>query len=187
MRVDVALQRTALVLVTALCACEGAPYGLGPDPGALDGDDDYEPVVQAPDCRGNNDGVIARDELPFIEGAVARVRVRQGPVDMDTTGFIDEDGDRRWDFSTPDPESEPLGRLQLQGIRGHWFSDRFPEAQHAGPLVPGGSLLGPLRIDDGGVYLLGSASADENPPEGQTLVVYDVPVKTYPFPLQEGA
>ncbi|MEW5853792.1 MAG: hypothetical protein AB2A00_33765 [Myxococcota bacterium] len=188
MRADVALHhglRSALALTVLLCAaCEGAPYGLAPETSAED--ESYEPVVQAPDCRGNNDGVIEYAEMPFVEGAVARVRVRQGPVTVDVLGFTDEDGDRRWDFSVPDPEGEPLGRLQLQSMEGQWFQGSFPQAEHAGPLVPGGKLLGPLRVDDDGVRLYGSASSEPDPAEGRTLVVYDVPVVLYPFPLQEG-
>lgn len=161
------------------------PYGLGPD--VPRDDDSYATSPVAPDCRPNNDGTITKDEMPFILGAVERVRVQDGPVHVDVDGFlVDGTGVRKWDFSTPAPETLPQGRLELQKMEGQWFAGTFPNAQYAGPLVPGGALLGPLRIDDDGVKLFGTASAEENPPAGKTLIAYDVPVVLYRFPMTLG-
>lgn len=178
-------QRFATAMIVLCTACGGAPYGC--EPAEPLEDDSYSATLQAPDCRGNNDGTITFAEMPFVPGAVARIRVQEGPVSVDTAGFDDEDGVRRWDFSTPAPESQPLARIQLDEIEGHWFRDQFPLAQYAGPLVPGGALLGALLVDEESVRLFGSASAEENPPEGKTLIVYDVPVVLYPFPLSVGS
>ena len=68
MRVD-RLFWLAVVVSSGACV-NGLPYGLEPLP--ADEDDTYEPVVTAPDCRPNNDGVIERDEMPFVVGAVAQ-------------------------------------------------------------------------------------------------------------------
>ncbi len=183
MRVD---RLVWMAVVVALGACvNGLPYGLEPLP--ADEDDTYEPVVTAPDCRPNNDGVIERDEMPFVVGAVARIRVGEGPLAVNVDGFEDESGEITWDFSTPEPTSQPLGRLELQTMGGQWYAADFPGAQYAGPLNPGGSLRGAVRVDDTGVSLLGSASEEQNPPEGRSHLVYDAPVTLYPFPLQEGA
>jgi hypothetical protein len=54
-------------------------------------------------------------------------------------------------------------------------------------LAPENRLYGPLSIDDDGVLLWGSASHDENPDEGKTLLVYDEPTRLYPFPIEVGA
>ncbi|MBI5495985.1 MAG: hypothetical protein HY904_13250 [Deltaproteobacteria bacterium] len=171
---------------TVLAGCvAGAPYGCEPAPARED--DSYVSPVNAPDCRPNNDGVIERQEMPFVLGAVARIRVGSGPMDVDVDGYVDETGIRRWDFSTPLPDSQPLARLELQTLENQWFAPSFPQADYAGPLTPGGRLLGPLRIDDAGVHLLGSASAEQDPAEGRTLLVYDVPVTLYPYPLREDA
>lgn len=183
MRVET-LTTLALCLGASACA-NGLPYGLEPLP--ADADDSYEPVVTAPDCRPNNDGVIERAEMPFVVGAVARVRVGEGPLAVNVDGFEDETGEITWDFSTPAPASQPLGRLELQRMEGQWYAADFPTAQYAGPLNPGGSLRGAVRVDDTGVSLLGSASEDQNPPEGRTHLVYSGPVVLYPFPLREGA
>lgn len=151
-------------------------------------DDDavYAPPVLSPDCRPNNDGTITREELPFVLGAAARVRVTEGPVDVDVDGD-EQDGEVVWDFSRPDPEREPVGVLQLQPMEGQWFQGSFPGSSLAGPLVPGGALLGPLVVDDAGVHLLGMASREPDPAEGQTLAVYDEGATLYPFPLSLGA
>ncbi len=161
-----------------LAACEAAP--LDPE------DASYAPPVLAPDCRPNDDGVIEAAELPFVPGAAARVRVRAGPTPVDVVA-IDVDGEPTWDFSRPDPESEPLGTLRLSVLGEQWFASSFVGGYYAGPLVPGGALLGPLVVDEEGVKLLGMASADPAPPEGKTLAVYDEPAVLYPFPLDEGA
>lgn len=170
-------------LVCAGCV-EGAPWGF--EPAQDTPDDGYRGAVVAPDCRPNNDGTITRDELPFVVGVPARIRVAEGPVPVDVDGFV-SGGERRWDFSTPVPETQPLARMVLQNMGGQWYADRFSSAQYAGPLNPGGSLIGALVIDDSGVKLLGSASTEENPPEGRSLLIYDQPVTLYPFPLREGA
>jgi hypothetical protein len=162
----------------------GAPWGFEPAP--KDENDDYVGTVVAPDCRPNNDGIITRNEMPFVVGVPARVRVAEGPVAVNVDGFV-EDGVRRWDLSTPLPESQPLSQLVLQNMDTQWYADRFVGAQYAGPLNPGGTLRGALTVDEAGVHLWGSASQEENPTEGRTLLVYDAPVTLYPFPLQEGA
>ncbi len=169
-----------LLLAAAACAlvaCEPAP---------IDDDAQYAPPFAAPSCRPNDDGVIVKDELPFVTGATARVRVATGPVAVDVIGE-DIDGVRTWDFSRPDPETEPVGALMLAPIDDQWFASSFPNADYAGPLVPGGALIGPLVVDDDGVHLLGAASSEPDPPEGRTLVVYDDRVTLYPFPIEENA
>jgi hypothetical protein len=181
MRCDVQAIRcargVAAVALCALTACEPAP---------LDDDAEYAPAFAAPACRPNDDGTITKDELPFVVGAVSRVRVATGPVEVDVVG-TDEDGVRTWDFSRPDPETEPVGELTLSTMDDQWFASSFPNADYAGPLVPGGALQGPLVVDDDGVKLLGAASAEPDPPEGRTIVVYDEPVVLYPFPIEGGA
>lgn len=179
-RLGGACAASALILAGAAC-----------DPAPLPADDaTYAPPVAAPACPANDDGVITRDELPFVPGAAARVRVRAAdpaPFTVDVTAQEDADGVRGWDLSRPDPATEPLGALRLAVLDDQWFAASFPDATWAGPLVPGGGLLGPLAVDDDGVKLFGMASADEAPPEGETLAIYDAPALLYPFPLERGA
>ena len=174
-----------LALCSLVTACvDGAPYGF--EPVKAKEDDSYAPAVATPDCRPNNDGIIDQAEMPFVVGVAAHIRVGEGPLFVNPAGF-DDNGTQRWDLSTPSPQSQPLARLELQKMEGQWFASSFPTADYAGPLVPGGGILGPLKIDASGVHLLGSASSKMDAPEGRTLLVYDVPVTLYPFPLKEGA
>lgn len=172
-----------LLALAASCVCMAA--SCEPAPVDPDDDDTFTPPVLTPDCRPNNDGIIEANEMPFIEGATLRVRVGQN-VNINVNGSVGEDGVRVWDLTRPEPQDEPVGALTLESIKDQWFTNLFPDADHAGPLQPGNGLLGPLQIEENGVFLLGSASKDPNPPEGQTLIVYDQPVNLYPFPLAEG-
>jgi hypothetical protein len=159
---------------------------LGCDPGPLpENPDDFIPVIQVPDCRPDNNGVIESSELPVVLGAVARVRVGQNvPVDIDGEVI---GGVTTWDLTRPEVQTEPVGTLSVESMEGQWFAGLFPSADIAAPLLPGGSQLGPLLVEDDGWKLLGAASKDEDPPEGQTRVVYDIPTVLYPFPLQLGS
>jgi hypothetical protein len=107
-------------------------------------------------------------------------------VAVDVEGAAGRGSARVWDLSRPNPEEEPVGLLTLAPMTGQWFADQFPNADVAGPLQPGNALYGPLALDDDGVKLLGSASSDEHPSEGETLLVYSDPVTLYPIPLQLG-
>ena len=171
--------RTSIVLAAVVAAFAGCAPAPAPH------DVLFAPVA-LPHCDANGDGRIEHDELPFVVGATARVRVGASQ-NVDVAGKPGRGSARVWDLSRPNPDDESVGLLTLEPIAGQWFADQFPGADVAGPLVPGGSLLGPLALDDDGVKLLGSASKDEHPDNGQTLLAYDDPVMLYPFPLQVGA
>jgi hypothetical protein len=164
------------VALSCMSACAPAPAP----------EDPLAPAVALPECAPNTDGRIVRDELPFVVGATARVRVGS-ELEVDTDGVPAQGSARSWDLSRPDPSDQPRGELTLQALEDQWFADRFPDASLAGPLQPGNTLYGPLSVDDDGVSLHGSASASESPPEGRTELVYDTPVQLYPFPLEVGA
>ena len=67
----------ALGAVVVIGASVGGVAGCDPNPTPVD-DDDFIPVIEVPDCRPNNDGVIEAAELPVVVGATARVGVGQG-------------------------------------------------------------------------------------------------------------
>lgn len=169
----------AASVAVALAACAPAPL---PEEGS------YIPV-ELPACAPNLDGRIDAEELPFVIGATARVRVAAN-VAVDVAGAPGQSSARVWDLTRPDPADEALGLLTTEPMAGQWFQAEFPSAQLAGPLVPSAdgksTLLGPIVVDEDGVKLLGSASRDESPEEGQTFLKYDEPVLLYPFPLALG-
>jgi hypothetical protein len=166
----------AAPMLTLQMACEPAP---------LDDPQPYEGVALLPACTGDNDGVIDADELPFAPGIVARYRIAEGAIDVDTRGRVEDDV-VVWDLSTPDPESEPLAELAARSAVGWWFDGKFEGADVVGPLDPAGELVTPIDVTEEGVHLLGAASATADPSAGRTLVVYDQPITLYPFPLAEG-
>lgn len=178
------MRSDVFVCACSIAVCAIASTSCSPAPLPI-GEDTYAPVVQIPGCTPNNDGIITIDELPVVLGAVARVRVANN-VAVDVFG-VEQDGVTVWDLSNPDPDSEPQGSLTAEEMAGQWFADLFPSANLAAPLVPGNSQLGPLVINDDSWTLLGAASKEEDPAEGQTRVVYDEPTVLYPFPLQLGA
>lgn len=173
-------ERTSCLVVTAVLGMACAACAPGPAPE----DPLYLPVAR-PECSPNQDGRIDADELPFVVGATARVRVGLDR-EVDVAGAAGRGSARVWDLSRPDPADEPVGLLTLEDMAGQWFSDSFASADVAGPLQPGNALLGPLALDDNGVSLLGSASSEAAPAEGRTLLVYDTPVRLYPLPLEVG-
>ena len=172
----------ALRAASSACCLTLAAAGCMPAPAP---DEPLYRPVALPACAANVDGRIDADELPFVVGATARVRVGLDR-EVDVAGAPGRGSARVWDLSRPDPDDEPVGLLTLEGMDGQWFADRFPGADVAGPLEPGNGLLGPLTLDDDGVRLLGSASAEESPEGGRTLLVYDTPVTLYPLPLELG-
>ncbi len=55
------------------------------------------------------------------------------------------------------------------------------------PLDAGATLEAVYAHDERALWLLGMASAEADPPQGRTLLVYDDPVPAYQFPLEVGA
>src|SRR4051794_1734052 len=92
-----------VALFAAACAPAAAPHDALFTPVAL------------PSCPANADGIITADELPFVVGATARVRIGQN-VAVDVNGKPGQGGARVWDLSRPDPDDEPVGLLTLEGI-----------------------------------------------------------------------
>jgi hypothetical protein len=90
-----------------------------------------------------------------------------------------------WDFTQPG--GDPLAVLSAAPLAGKWYASSFPSGQLAVPLDAAGSLEGIYAEDDESFRLLGVASAQQSPPEGQTLLPYDAPVALYRFPLAPGA
>jgi len=171
------IKQSPIFAALALCACTPGPV--------VDDPEAFAPVVQVPDCRPNNDGIITFDELPIVTDAVARNRIGVN-VPVDVVGQVGDDGVRFWDLTRPVVDNEAVGTFTVEALDEQWFAGLFPNADFAAPLVPGNSQLGALVANEEGWSLLGAASRDENPPEGQTKIVYDTPSVLYPFPLALG-
>ncbi len=138
-------------------------------------------------CTPNLDGRIDANELAPTLGVPVSYLVTpagtQSPVDV--AGSVDTQGQRVWSFDEAAP-ADQLAMLKAADLAGQWFADSFPGGQFVTPLDAGGRTLGVYVHDDRGLWLLGYASAQMDPPEGRTLAVYDNPVELYRFPIMPG-
>lgn len=148
----------------------------------------YDASAPAPlPCQPNLDGRIDAAELPTVFGTAATFRVNPPgstrPVDL--AGKVDGDGKRRWDWSGGGDDDQGA-KVEATPLAGAWFANRFPGGEFSGPLDAANRTRAVYRRDDTALYLLGVASTEERPSEGQTVLVYDQPVALYRFPLQPG-
>ena len=159
--------RAAIVL--ALLAACGA--NLTPQP---------MPVPALPNCTPNLDGVIDASELPIALGAAldyyASPAGATRAIDPVPQGGV-------WDMSTqlPDDVVIALGPIALHD---QWYASSFPSSQFV--VDAGGGLDGVFHQDGEALWLDGTASHDQMPAAGQTLIVYGEPVATLRFPITDG-
>jgi len=138
------------------------------------------------DCEGDNDGVIGAHELPWATGlAVPYIANARGSTVAVQPGGEQVEGDTTWDF-TDAPDALAVD-MDLQDPSGQWFSEHFPDASYAAPLFAHElDILALFATYDDRFEMLGLASRDEAPAEGQTLLVYEEPLEVYRFPLELG-
>lgn len=138
------------------------------------------------ECVPNLDQVITADEL--VVGFDTPVSYRINPADeprsVDLVGMVDQNDVRVWDWSAEADDQEL--RVVASSPNQRWYADAFPDGEFVAALDAGGLVEGVYRRTDAGVFLLGYASPEEAPPEGQTLVVYSSPVAIYQLPLTVG-
>ena len=166
------------VLLSAACA--------SPDPGPGDmvpaGTLVPEEILN---CRGDRDGVIEASELPLLAGVTARQRLFQD-VDVESRGQSGDEG-LSWDL---DLEGGRIVEVRTEAVDEQWFAPVFPGASYAiavDPVAaPDEQILGIYRIDDDGVYLLGTASRFSDRPLGGVLLPYETPPQVLRFPVALG-
>ncbi len=168
------LPLVALVAL-GLAGCFGKPVPLGSDDAGYGVAPDLGPL-----CRGNDDGVIARDELAFPVGATVNYLVNP----TGTTQGVQPDGTPMpdgpdWDLTST---AGDLHAFTLLAVDGQWFAGSFPGASYAVVSDLASGILGVYRVTDSAVLLLGFAS----PEPDKTLLVYDQPVTTLRFPVRVG-
>ena len=151
---------------------------LGPD-GGRDGfviGPDASPV-----CTGDNNSVITREELPVVLSTPVDYLVNPpgSTVQVAPDGTVGGGGERMWDFTSIDGVVMSVTALPITNA---WYGPDFPDATYAAVLNAADSTLGVYRVDDQAVWLLGFVS----PEEDRTLAVYDPPVPSLRFPIEEG-
>jgi len=149
----------------------------------------YEPQAAEPlACLPNLDGQIVSSELQEAIGIPVSYLVSPPgtarPVDV--AGQVGSDGRLHWDWSGQWADDR-LARLQASALEGKWYAASFPAGQFVAPFDAGNTIESVYSRTDQALYLHGIASAEADPPEGRTLMVYDEPIELYRFPLAPGA
>jgi hypothetical protein len=169
------LKYGGVVALLAGAGCFGQPAMPGLDDAGYGRPPDLQPL-----CTGNNDGVIAADELKYPLGLT--VRYLANPIG--TTVAVAPDGTPgadgpEWDLTSTAGQVFPLA---IEPLDGKWFAASFPGATYATVSDLASGTLGVFRVTPDALLLLGFASEAPN----QTLLVYDAPIATLKFPVTTG-
>ena len=139
------------------------------------------------DCLPNLDGRIDSAEMGAAVGVPVAYLV--SPPDatrtVDVVGTVGDGGQRLWDWSGSDG-GDQLATLSAGALAGNWYAEFFPQGEFVAPFDAGGRVNGIYSQDERALWLLGLASVEQDPEEGQTLLRYDAPVALFRFPLEPG-
>ncbi len=172
------------ILATALALTQ---VGCGTNVTA-GGHDAYVGGEVAPlQCAPNVDGVLTANELltvfdtpvSYLENPAGKTRT------VDVVGVTAKNGAITWDFGADYADDAALS-VTVTTLTGKWYAASFPGGQFVTPQDAAHTLEAIYRRDDAGVYLLGLASTDPAPKEGQTLIVYDAGIVVAKFPMSAG-
>jgi hypothetical protein len=146
------------------------------------------PEPQPLACLPNLDGKIDASEVqPAIDTPISYLVSPAGSTrTVDVAGLDLGNGLIKWDFGT-DYSDDQIAQIVPSTIDGKWYQSSFPADAFVTPFDAADTVENVLHQDEAGLYLHGLASHDPNPPEGQTLVVYDAPVQILAFPIQPGS
>lgn len=139
------------------------------------------------ECVPNLDGMIDATELQTAIGVPVRFLVTpEGTTrEIDQVGTPGDDGTLTWDFAT-DYADDQLFTLRPQTLEDRWYASQFPADAFRTPFDPAARLDTIGRNTPDGLELLGLASAEENPAEGQTLLIYTPPIVALQYPVVPG-
>jgi hypothetical protein len=187
------MTRRALPLLLLLAACgdnqttplERQPYDPDEpeDVGQGSDTDKIPPLTCVPNLDGRIDAAELTEALGVPVSYIISPPGQERAVDL--SGAVTDSGQRRWDWAQ-DLAQDRVWTVQAAPITGRWYADRFPGADFVLPTGPATGLEAVYQRDDQALRLMGLASADEDPPDGQTLLPYLEPVALYRFPLQPG-
>jgi len=136
-------------------------------------------------CFPNRNGQIEAEEFEPVIGIFATYLVSPEGVqrEVDLTGTDLGGGRQRWVWTQSFADDMEV-RVAAETIDAQWFASSFPNADFVTDFETAGSIFKAIyQKDDQSMRLLGLASAEENPAEGQTLMVYDEPIVLYQFPI----
>jgi hypothetical protein len=166
--------RTLLVIVSMVVMAGGCGSNKTPQPGVDGG---------SLSCLPNLDGRIDVSELPVAFDQVAEYFVDNNAT-VNLAGGVDGEGVRVWSFADS-ADSATRQALSAESVTDKWYAGQFPGAQWANSDLAG-AIDSVFRLDDSGLWLLGQASRQPDPPSGRTLIVYQTPVAVLRLPLERG-
>ncbi|QDG50274.1 hypothetical protein FIV42_05870 [Persicimonas caeni] len=176
--------KTWLLALAGMLAASACADPLPEDPASYE---PYRPGELEPlDCVPNLDGQIDSAEMAARVGVPVRYLVspdgEHRPVDLSGRPRGDQ---FVWDWSEDMP-SDQLAVIEASELSEMWYADKFPGGQFVAPSDLGGRIEAVYSRTDNALRLHGLASVEQDPPEGQTLMVYNSPVELYRFPLEPG-
>jgi hypothetical protein len=148
----------------------------------------YQPQSPTPlSCIPNLDGKIEDVELKAALDVPESLVVSPAGVHrtVNVAGTVDAEGHRVWNL-VPDYADDQIAKISASALTGKWFAGSFPGGQYVAPIDAASTLLGIYSDDGSNLLLHGIVSAQENPPEGKTLLPYGAPVAVYRYPLEVG-
>jgi hypothetical protein len=138
-------------------------------------------------CLPNLDGRIDASEIqPAIDTPISYLVSPAGSERVVDVVGSDVGGAISWDFGA-DYADDQLARIVPTRVSGHWYEASFPPDAFVTPFDVGDTVENVLRQDEQALWLLGIASREPDPPEGKTLLVYDMPIALLRFPVQPGS
>ena len=143
-----------------------------------------EEAIDPLPCRPNLDGRIESHEFQAVVGVPASFRVSPEGAqrNVDTVGAEGEQG-WGWDWSNDDTDDTVIQNV-ASSVAAQWFAEHFPTGEFSTSITRDSSIVGIYAQDTDTVTLLGVASAESEPTEGQTLLIYDEPIVLYQFPIE---
>jgi hypothetical protein len=151
--------------------------------------DPYKATTSKPlECVPNLDGLIEAQELrAFVDNPISYLVSPAGAERaVDVGGVADAAGKVKWDWGA-EVASDQVVRIAARSLEGAWYAASFPGAQFVAPFDAGGTVHAVYKHDAEAIWLLGLASAAQDPPEGRTLLPYQAAVALYRFPLALGS
>jgi hypothetical protein len=139
-------------------------------------------------CLPNLDGKIVASEMkPVIGASTSYLIPPMGTTrDINIVGAVDGSGHHTWDWSV-DLADDQVVHIAASKIDDKWYAASFPDAGFVTPFDAADTTDAIYKIDDSALWLLGLASVDPHPSNGQTLLVYMSPVALFQFPIAPGA
>jgi hypothetical protein len=134
-------------------------------------------------CMPNHDGTITREEVPMIAGLHANFVIAEN-VSVDSTGTMNPDGSRSWDFSGMLAGDHTVVTT-TDAPQGQWFSQKFTTATYTTKLSDTATLLGVFQEGGQSLLLQGVVSPTSGPQ--QTEVGYMPGAEILGFPMMMGS